>query len=306
MLKNYYTIFISSPQAGKSRQISCHKSMFYIALFFLLLFLVGDGIAIYKYFESAYLQKENSTLKTENEKLEGLSSIVDEIEKKESFIRDFLGLEKSSSSMGGLGQGGTDSYFTDRSLSFPRDLTTLVTPQSFQHNQSPKAKALCLKKNLEGIVDELIDRKSEWDTKPTLLPVETDEYWISSGYGWRKSPFTGRREFHSGLDIASRRGTPVIAPADGKVISIGKDRYLGKFLKISHRDNLITLYGHLLEHKVKKGEKVKRGTVIALMGNTGLSTGHHLHYGVQVDKKSVNPNHYILNTPASQTVLAKR
>ena len=76
---------------------------------------------------------------------------------------------------------------------------------------------------MEGIVDELIDRKSEWDTKPTLLPVETDEYWISSGYGWRKSPFTGRREFHSGLDIASRRGTPVIAPADGKVISIGNE-----------------------------------------------------------------------------------
>ena len=165
MLKNYYTIFISSPQAGKSRQISCHKSMFYIALFFLLLFLVGDGIAIYKYFESAYLQKENSTLKTENEKLEGLSSIVDEIEKKESFIRDFLGLEKSSSSMGGLGQGGTDSYFTDRSLSFPRDLTTLVTPQSFQHNQSPKAKALCLKKNL-GL-----------GTTPFLMDFTLQTFW---------------------------------------------------------------------------------------------------------------------------------
>jgi len=159
---------------------------------------------------------------------------------------------------------------------------------------------------MEGIVDELIDRKSEWDTKPTLLPVEADEYWISSGFGWRKSPFTGRREFHSGLDISSRRGTPIIAPADGTVISVGKDRYLGKFIKIAHSDTLVTLYGHLLEHKVKKGEAVKRGAVIGLMGNTGLSTGHHLHYGVQVDKKSVNPNHYILNTAASQTILAKR
>ena len=306
MLKNYYTVFISSPQAGKSRQLSCHKSTFYISIFFLLLFLVGDGIAIFKYYESAYLRKENSKLKTENEKLEGLTSIVHEIEKEESFIRDFLGLEESGSSMGGLGQGGTDAYSSDTSLHFPLESTSLISHRSSRHSQSPREKALCLKKNLEGIVDELIDRKSEWDTKPTLLPVEADEYWISSGFGWRKSPFTGRREFHSGLDISSRRGTPIIAPADGTVISVGKDRYLGKFIKIAHSDTLTTLYGHLLEHKVTKGEAVKRGAVIGLMGNTGLSTGHHLHYGVQVDKKSVDPNHYIFNTAASQTILANR
>jgi murein DD-endopeptidase MepM/ murein hydrolase activator NlpD len=291
MLKNYYTIFISSSQAGRSRQLSCHKSTLYISIFLLLLFLVGDGIAIFKYYESAHLRKENSKLKTENEKLEKIANIVDEIEKEESFIRDFLGLEKSGSNMGGLGQGGIDLYSPDISLNFPLDVTPMVSHTSFQHQQSPIEKALCLKKNLEGIV---------------VLPVEADEYWISSGFGWRKSPFTGRREFHSGLDISSRRGTPIIAPADGTVISVGKDRYLGKYIKIAHSDTLTTLYGHLLEHKVKKGEAVKRGAIIGLMGNTGLSTGHHLHYGVQVDKKSVNPNHYILNTSPSQTILAKR
>lgn len=306
MFKNYYTIFISSPQAGKSRQITCHRSTFYISLFFLLLFLVGDGIAIFKYLESSSLRRENSRLKTQNEKLEGLTSIVEEIEKEESFIRDFLGLEQSGSSMGGIGQGGADAYLSGSSYSFPLEETGLAPRGFSRHYQSPREKALALKKNLEGIVDELIDRKSEWDTKPTLLPVETDEYWISSGFGWRKSPFTGRREFHSGLDISSRRGTPIIAPADGTVISVGKDRYLGKFIKIAHSDTLTTLYGHLLEQKVTKGEAVKRGDVIGLMGNTGLSTGHHLHYGVQVDKKNVNPYHYILNTPASQTIVASR
>jgi murein DD-endopeptidase MepM/ murein hydrolase activator NlpD len=175
-----------------------------------------------------------------------------------------------------------------------------------EDGHSPVQNALVLKKNLEGIIDDLLDRKSEWDRKPTILPVDTEEYWISSGYGWRKSPFTGRREFHSGLDISSRRGTPIVAPADGTVISVGKDRYLGKFLKIAHSDNLTTIYGHLMEHKVKKGQPVKRGDLIGLMGNTGLSTGHHLHYQVQKENKSVNPKQYILNTRTSQTVLAKR
>ena len=124
MLKNYYTIFISSPKAGKSRQVSFHKSTFYISIFFLLLFIVGDGIAIFKYLESAHLQKENSKLKIENEKLEGLSSIVDEIEKKESFIRDFLGLEGSGSNMGGLGLGGVDPNFIDTSYTNPLDINT--------------------------------------------------------------------------------------------------------------------------------------------------------------------------------------
>ena len=70
----------------------------------------------------------------------------------------------------------------------------------------------------------------------------------------------------------------------GRSYRVGKDRYLGKFIKIAHSDTLTTLYGHLLEHKRTKGEAV-RGAVIGLMGNTGLSTGHHLHYGVQVDKE---------------------
>jgi murein DD-endopeptidase MepM/ murein hydrolase activator NlpD len=306
MFSNRYTIFISPPKAGKSRQLFLHKSVLYGAVLLFLVFIVGNGVGLYKYYENVKLQKENSRLKEENKKLEGLTQIVEEIEKDESFIRDFLGLENTGSSMGGLGQGGISRPFTSTSFNYPLEVGSSLIPQLSEGGHSPVEKALVLKKNLEGIIDDLMDRKSEWDRKPTILPVDTDEYWFSSGYGWRKSPFTGRREFHSGLDISSRRGTPIIAPADGKVISVGKDRYLGKFLKIAHSDNLTTIYGHLMEHKVKKGKPVKRGDVIGLMGNTGLSTGHHLHYQVQKDNKSVNPKQYILNTRTSQTVLAQR
>ena len=306
MLSNRYTIFISPPKAGKSRQLFLHKSVLWGAVLFLLIFIGGNAIAVFKYWESARLLEENKRLKAENQRLEGLTRIVEEIKKEESFIRDFLGLESSGSSMGGLGQGGLSKPFTSSPFNYPRDVRGDVISQLSQDEQSPVENALALKKNLEGIIDNLLDRKSEWDMKPTILPVDTDEYWISSAFGWRKSPFTGRREFHSGLDISSRRGTPIIAPADGKVISAGKDRYLGKYIKIAHTDSLTTIYGHLMEHKVENGQQVKRGDVIGLMGNTGLSTGHHLHYQVQKDNKSVNPTQYILKTHTSQTVLAKR
>lgn len=306
MFSNRYTIFISPPKAGKSRQLFLHKSVLYGGLLLVLIFIVGNGVAVFKYYENVKLQKENSRLREENKKLEGLTQIVEEIEKEESFIRDFLGLENTGSSMGGLGQGGLSKPFNSISFNYPLEVSSTLIPQLSKNGQSPVENALVLKKNLEGIIDDLLDRKSEWDRKPTILPVDADEYWISSGYGWRKSPFTGRREFHSGLDISSRRATPIIAPADGTVLSVGKDRYLGKFLKIAHSDSLTTIYGHLMEHKVKKGQSVKRGDVIGLMGNTGLSTGHHLHYQIQKDNKSVNPKQYILNTRTSQTVLARR
>ena len=306
MFSSHYTIFISPPKAGKSRQLFLHKSALFGAIALLALFILGDGIALFMYYERAQLKQENSKLKEENEKLGELSNIVKEIEKDESFIRDFLGLEKSSSSMGGLGQGGIGSSFSDTALNVPLDISSTVSRKPADLKQTPVENARALKTNLEGLIDELQDRRSEWDTQPTILPVDTDEYWISSGYGWRKSPFTGRREFHSGLDISSRRGTPILAPADGKVIKAGKNRYLGKFIKIAHSDTLSTLYGHLLEHKVEKGQLVKRGDVIGLMGNTGLSTGHHLHYQVYKDEKSVDPKQYILNTHSSQTMISRR
>lgn len=301
MFKNSYTIFISPPKAGKTRQLSIRKGTFYFLLCLLFVFIIGDGIAIIKYCESTNLKEENAYLKTEKEKLEKVAQIVDELKKAESFIRNFLGLEKSGSSMGGL--GGIDPNFVDASSTVPLHMDTLSPDQDGEHEGSLAENALLLKRDLQEIIDELKDRKSEWDTRPTIMPVQSDEYWISSGFGWRKSPFTGLREFHRGLDISSRRGTPIIAPADGTVITAGKDLHLGRFIKIKHNDTFTTLYGHLLEHKVKKGQTVERGDLIGLMGNTGMSTGYHLHYEVRKDSVSVNPRNHILN---SKTMMAMR
>jgi len=298
MINNYYTVFISPPKPGKTKRFSFRKSTFYILIFLLFFFIVGNYIAIVKCLESITLKNENTKLKAEREELGKIAQIVDEIEKNESFIRDFLGLKESGSSMGGLGLGGVDPNFIDTSYTIPLDSDITVSYKNSERKKSLTEKALCLKKDLQELIDELIDRKSEWDTRPTIMPVKTDAYWISSGFGWRESPFTGLREFHRGLDISAMRGTPIIAPADGIVISASKRYHIGKFIEIKHNDKYSTLYGHLLQHKVEKGQKVKRGDIIGLMGTTGMSTGYHLHYEVRKDSVSINPCNYILDSSA--------
>ena len=104
------------------------------------------------------------------------------------------------------------------------------------------------------------------------------------------------------MDICGRKGTPIIAPADGVVYRRGRHRYLGKYIRVRHGRGITTTYGHLAGYNVEKGQKVKRGEVIAFMGNSGRSTGTHVHYSVRVKKKYVNPFHYILNTKKNRLV----
>ncbi len=307
MSNNQYTVFISPPKAGKSRYFSLHIGTFYSILFFVLIFIVGDCIAILKYLENHRLIKENSKLKDEKDELEKLSDIVKKIEKNETFIEEFLGMGKTGAPAGMMGQGGgSSSDFADEPLADVPEPAMVAFPATAAEDQTPVERALELNRNLEGIVDVLIDRKSQWDTKPSILPVETDRYFVTSDFGWRMSPFTGRRQFHRGMDISSRRGTPIIAPADGAVSEIGRDRFIGRYIRITHNKTFSTLYGHLLEVKVAKGQKVKRGKVIGLMGNSGMSTGHHLHYEVYQNDKNVNPSYYILNTHAPQLAMTRQ
>jgi len=127
---------------------------------------------------------------------------------------------------------------------------------------------------------------------PSLWPTRG---WLTSGFGYRISPFTGLRQRHEGIDISNRIGTPIIAPADGVVTNIGREWGFGKILVISHGFGFITRFAHLDRIDVKIGQKVKRGEEVAKMGSTGRSTGPHLHYEVRVNGVPVNPLKYILN-----------
>lgn len=146
--------------------------------------------------------------------------------------------------------------------------------------------------SLAALISHLEDQTARLSATPSIPPTKG---WITSTFGPRASPFTGNREFHRGVDIAGRTGTPVLAPADGQVIFAGRRRALGLAITIRHGYDIETLYGHLSEIMAKRGDKVRRGQQIGVMGNTGRSTGPHLHYQVQVADRAVNPQNYILD-----------
>ena len=125
---------------------------------------------------------------------------------------------------------------------------------------------------------------------PTQWPVRSA---IASEFGMRRDPFTNDREFHQGVDIAASQGTPVKAPAAGAVALAGNHGGYGLAVIVDHGSGVQTLYGHLSRVSVKNGERVARGQLLGHAGNTGRSTGAHLHYEVTVGGRPVNPRSYL-------------
>ena len=146
---------------------------------------------------------------------------------------------------------------------------------------------------LDSLAETAGERVERWASTPSIWPVKGP---ITSKFGPRISPFTGKKAFHSGLDIGSPRGREIKAPAAGKVVVAAYDTRMGNFIRINHGYGIETTYGHLSKILVKYGKKVKRGDVIGLVGSTGkFSTGPHLHYQVAINDKVVNPVQYILD-----------
>ena len=127
-------------------------------------------------------------------------------------------------------------------------------------------------------------------SRPTSWPVRG---WISSDFGDRHSPLTGKQGFHTGVDIANDMGSPIRATADGEVSFAGWEGGYGKLVVVNHGNGYSTYYGHLSEIKAAIGKHVKRGDVVGLMGATGNTTGPHLHYEVRVFGAAVNPSKYL-------------
>jgi len=136
-------------------------------------------------------------------------------------------------------------------------------------------------------------KKQQMGSIPSISPVD-GEHWITSGFGWRRSPFSAKREFHNGNDLAAARGTAIMATADGVVSDVVEDGALGHVVTIDHGNGIQTTYGHMEEASVEKGQRVTRGQSIGTMGSSGKrSTGPHVHYAVVVDGKYVNPARFI-------------
>jgi murein DD-endopeptidase MepM/ murein hydrolase activator NlpD len=242
------------------------------------------------------LMQENAQYKNQ---LTTLAGKIDQLNKKmaelkgfENKLKSMVNLDAAEGKAQFLGKGGSsDASLLDTSGAdkhSPQKLVSLMH-QSLDNLNTEIAVQTRQKTQL---LDFLENQKSIFSRTPSVAPTVG---WVSSGFGYRISPFTNKREFHSGLDISSRIGTEILATADGVVSSIEKTDGLGNNLTITHGYGYQTLYGHLSKVLVTKGQAVKRGDNIALMGNTGRSTGSHLHYEVHLNGVTANPERYILN-----------
>lgn len=290
-------VWIDNPDKP-SRRFSVPKAAIYSLLGGFVLFLTTSIILLFLtgsyYSDASRLSAENARLATmlsDNQAREDqLVQELEQIQSVETKIRRFLGLNEKVSDKGRAHQGGFSGAEYEEYLNHGVTCHGDLAAEADAYNMDTDS----LLDNLREVLGFLNDRQRESLTIPMILPVASKDAWIAGSFGYRVDPFTGvGREFHRGLDIAAPWKTAIIAPADGKVVFSGKNRYLGNYVKIRHSSEYVTLYGHMASNVVKKGDRIERGDIIGYMGNTGRSTGTHLHYTVLKDGHLVNPLNYI-------------
>lgn len=155
-------------------------------------------------------------------------------------------------------------------------------------------------KSFDEVVDLCKNNDEMLKCIPAIQPVSNKNLkQTASGYGYRIDPIYKTTKFHSGMDFSANIGTPVYATGNGRVVKVGWESGYGKLIKIDHGFGYMTWYAHLNDYNVRVGQKVVRGEVIGKVGNTGKSTGPHLHYEVHVKGKVVNPvNYYFMDLSA--------
>lgn len=144
--------------------------------------------------------------------------------------------------------------------------------------------------SLTELKDELLAKQARYAARPSIWPTMGD---VTSRFGWRNSPMGGGSDYHPGIDIANSIGTPIVATADGVVVQSEWYSGYGETVQVDHGNDIVTLYGHNSQRVVHTGQLVKKGQLIAYLGNTGYSTGPHLHYEVRVNGTAVNPASFL-------------
>ncbi|MBU0985190.1 MAG: M23 family metallopeptidase, partial [candidate division Zixibacteria bacterium] len=279
MLKKRLTLLIVPDSSGVSKQLCVPVWSLVAGCALLLTLLFASFFLASAFFVDQVDKSELDRLKQENaqmaEKYETLrwnlaetDSRYSELVNKEIALRTIFDLPEIDPEERQLGIGGPSAPIT----------VPVSETQMLAYRTEAEVDRLLRLSRFElekyGEVEDLLtDLKDRLDHTPSIWPTKG---WNSSGFGMRHDPFTGYKSYHRGLDIANKAGTPIIAPADGKVKEYGTYGNMGKMLVIDHGYGFVTRYGHLASVDVKRGERVKRGQVVATMGNSGYTTGPHL------------------------------
>jgi len=311
MGKKEISFFILSNTGSPIKQITAsgsvvrYGSLFIAVCMILLGYLTFDYITLKKAsLNNRYLQSKVSVQQDEiSNQHKQIQYFAGEITNLKTKLIDLYSFEKKIRAMANIKNKNNDLQdgFFGIGGSSPADLNTKIditekhnSLMREMHEQVDELN-LATKRQTEGFKSVLSffeEQRSLLASTPAIRPAHGR---TTSTFGYRTSPFTGLREFHKGYDIASNVGTPIVATANGTVSEAEYNGALGNMIAINHGHGMVTRYAHASKILKKPGDFIKRGEIIALIGNSGRSTGSHVHYEVHLNGVPVNPDNYMLN-----------
>lgn len=240
--------------------------------------------------ELEYLKLQYQILSDRLESMQNL--LADMQERDDNIYRVIFEADPIPSTVRKAGYGGVDRY--ENLAGYNNSELVVNTAKQLDRIAS---QLYVQSKSFDEVFDLAKNKAEMLSSIPAIQPVKnTDLRRISSYFGVRTDPFYKVNKFHQGVDFSAPVGTEVFATGDGKVTRLEKSKWgYGNTIEIDHGFGYVTKYGHLHEFKIRKGDKVKRGQLIATIGNTGKSTAPHLHYEVHKNDKAVNPIHFFFN-----------
>jgi murein DD-endopeptidase MepM/ murein hydrolase activator NlpD len=255
-------------------------------------------------------QQKNNTLRAEyaalNSELQEVEAELADLRNRDDrFYRAILSLEPYPSTIRTAGTGGAHRNQHLRNLREPGMVLNVS-----QRIEKITNKAKIQSTSLDKVYKEALEIQEFLACKPSINPLSpADPYWLTSTYGYRKDPFSGRRTAHNGIDLAGPEGLPIHCTGAGTVVYAQMNRHgYGKEVVVDHGFGYTSRYAHLNDIYVERGQKLKRGEVLGTLGNTGKSTGPHLHYEIRKDNRAVNPFYFFYENLTSEeyTLLAAR
>lgn len=291
MLSNRYTIVIADRRTGLVRRFTVGLRPFLavVGTIVTLPILIGLGAAWKAKAEVASIYATNAALELENSSFRGAT---------DALTGQITALQTAVSDLGG--KAALDPSLQEAMDKLPAIVKNramgggaVADLSSLPGISSPENTFGMLRDLLQGIEHRLrvvssdVDRRNALAAStPSIWPTQG---WLSSGTGGRTDPFTGEADYHPGLDISADTGTPVYATADGVVTQAARSGAYGNLVTIDHKFGIETRYGHLSAFRTQRGQTVKRGDLIGLVGATGRATGPHLHYEVRINGRVLNP-----------------
>ncbi|MEN3013397.1 MAG: M23 family metallopeptidase [Endomicrobiia bacterium] len=277
-------------------------SLFFL-IFILFIWTIFTGISVY--FSTKHIDYWSAKIKCLvlgskyeylNKELSKTWELLARVEEKERLLRKMLDMKTKKNIILGiseeeLGKGGpffNQSKFLQQISNSPQDVSLVDYKEHFD---LIKRSIEEITKNCDEIIDYIKYQKSLYKATPLIWPCNGN---VVSPFGRRIHPIYKIEHFHTGIDISNQKGTPIVATADGVVKFAGWQEGYGKVVVLQHNHGYLTIYGHLSSIKVKVGQKVTRGDVLGLMGETGTATGPHLHYEIWKDNKLCNPVKFLV------------